>query len=195
MVTAMTRSAMVVALAAGLGLAACTTTNSIRITNVYQELPYSKSLVQYTAAPGEVTVQIHGKAFAGQLPGDDEAIAEKLRMPAWVAPARFTTLPSDVARRSQRIVLAFNPAARGPVSYRLCDDPETVEYAPVGARTRLEAAFCSGGRMVANAIGETAALSGVDDPQLAVLTRQLMVNLLPFRNPFKPNPACPDGAC
>ena len=125
---AMTLYAWAVAMTAGVVLAACTT-DGVRIGNVYHVTPYSKNLVQYTAAPGEIAVDIHGDAFIDQVPEDAEEIARRLRLPAWIPPARFTTRPSDLARGQQRIVLAFNAAARGPIGYGLCRDPGSAEYA------------------------------------------------------------------
>ena len=182
-----------VAVTAGVALAACAA-DGVRIGNVYHVAPYSQNLVQYTAAPGEVAVDIHGEAFIDQLPKDAEEIARRLRLPAWVPAARFTTRPSEVARGRQRFVLAFNATARGPIGYGLCVDPGAVEYAAPGSRTKLEAAFCSGDRLVANAVAETGPLSAPDDPLLTALTTQLMANLLPLRA-YQPNPACLDGSC
>ena len=191
---AMTLYAWAVAMTAGVVLAACTT-DGVRIGNVYHVTPYSKNLVQYTAAPGEIAVDIHGDAFIDQVPEDAEEIARRLRLPAWIPPARSTTRPSDLARGQQRIVLAFNAAARGPIGYGLCRDPGSAEYAVPGGRTRLEAAFCSGDRLLANAVAETGPVSGLDDPRLTALMTQLMANLLPHRVPYQPNPACSDGSC
>jgi hypothetical protein len=190
---AKTQYAWGVAVTAGVVLAACAT-GGVRIGDVYHVAPYNQNLVQYTAAPGEVAVDIHGEAFIDQLPQDAEEIARRLRLPTWVPAARFTTRPSEVARGRQRFVLAFNATARGPIGYGLCLDPGAIEYAAPGNRAKLAAAFCSGDRLAVNPVAETGSLSGPDDPLLTALTPQLMANLLPLPA-YQPNPACSDGSC
>jgi len=161
----------------------------VTVSNIYQVEPYSQSLVQHVAAPGEVAVEVAGNAFADPPADYREEIAASLSLPGWLPPARLTTRPSERARASQRIVLAFNPE-RVLGDEALCGRIGEVAFAAYPGRTRVQVAMCAGDRLVASVRAEVPAAAGPGDPAFDDFLDQVMLNLLPPREPFLPPTPC-----
>lgn len=110
-----------------------------------------------------------------------EEIASTLRLPNLYPRARITTRPADEARTSQRLAFVFNPD-RTPGAALRCSDIDRVPVAaPSSPETRVQAAFCSGERVLAEAHAVGPKATGPEDPAFQDLMRQVMANLL--RNP------------
>ena len=165
---------------ATLALGACASGGIVMVTNVFQASGFSTGHVQYAAARGRMFAEIRGNAFDAQGAGFEEEIASVLRLPSYYPPARITTRPSEDTRTSQRLAFVFNPA-RPPGAALMCNDIDRVPLAPSGSETRVQAAFCSGERLLAEAHAVGPPAAGPEDPAFQDLMRQVMVNLL--RNP------------
>ncbi len=169
------RTATYAALGLVFALGACA--NAIKVTNVTQSSGFSMGHVQYAAARGEVFAEIRGNAFASQGADYEEAIASTLRLPHSYPRARITTRPSEHARTMQRLAFVFNPD-RPPGAALMCSEIDRVPVAPSGAETHVQAAFCSGNRLLAEAHAVGPAVAGPEDPAFQNLMRQVMLNLL-----------------
>ena len=171
------RTATCAALGVAFALGACAGVSSIKVTNVTQSSGFSMGHVQYAAASGEMFAEIRGNAFDAQSAGYEEDIAGALRLPSYYPRARITTRPSDESRTSQRLAFVFNPD-RPPGAALMCSDIDRVPVAPSSSETRVQAAFCSGERLLAEAHAVGPEAAGPEDPAFRDLMRQVMVHLL-----------------
>ena len=174
------KTATLTAVGLAFALGACASGGLVKVTNVTQASGFSMGRVQYAAAGGEVFAEIRGNVFAAQGAGYEEAIASTLRLPSLYPRARITTRPARGTRTSQRLAFVFNPD-RPPGAALMCNDIDRVPLAASGPETRVQAAFCSGERVLAEAHAVGPAATGPEDPAFQNLMRQLMANLL--RNP------------
>ena len=174
------KAASLAALGMALALGACAGHSTVKVTNVTQASGFSMGHVQYAASSGEVFAEIRGNAFDSQAAGYEEAIASTLRLPNLYPRARITTRPDDDTRTSQRLAFVFNPD-RPPGAALMCSQIDRVPIAPSGGETHVQAAFCSGEQLLAQAHAFGPAGSNPEDPVFQDLMRQVLLSLL--RNP------------
>ncbi len=174
------KAASYAALGLALAVGACASYSTVTVTNVTQTSGFSMGHVQYAAASGEVFAEIRGNVFDSQTAGYEEAIASTLRLPNLYPRARITTQRSEDTRPSQRLAFVFNPD-RPPGAAFMCTEIDRVPVASSGSETQVQAAFCSGQRLLAQAHAVGPAAAGPEDPAFQDLMRQVLVNLL--RNP------------
>ncbi len=151
-------------------------------TYVQQTTPYAPSFVQTAGESGEFFVEILGQPFP--VPMSDQAIAQRVAMPQWLGRTTATSNPSDKVNTNFRAILVFNPGFRGPLIDNACSNPGRIGTAePVAGTVRVAAGFCIGSRMGSTLVAEMGAIAGPQDPAFTAFLRQVMLVLLPDRDP------------
>lgn len=152
------------------------------ITYDQQVSPYAPSFVQTAAESGEFYVEILGQPFAAQM--SDQAIAQRIVLPQWIGQTTATSNPSDKVNTNFRAILVFSPVFRGPLIDDACSHSGRIGTAdPVPGTVRVAAGFCIGKRLGSALVAEQAGIAGPQDPAFAALLRQVMLVLLPDRDP------------
>jgi hypothetical protein len=171
-----------VALVVGLaGLVGCA--GQSRIYNSMISSAYRPYLYGYGAGRRDLTTIIVGNPFGmDQEQLDARLVAMLNKSPTFLQPTNFTTTPGPSARREFQAVILLNRAIVLP--NQACRAPEQVPAAELGSTTRLTAIFCRGGYLSA-VTGELQDVTGIDDPRLEQLTRQMVPLLFPPIDPTR----------
>lgn len=166
------------AIGAAVALSGCVMSqDDIVVRSADQVTPYSPSFVNYAAKSGEFAAELRGSAFASSVA--PETVANALKLPPYVIPAKVTTRPGPNAASNLRMVLVFNPAAPGPGTDEFCRNLDNIRLGRPGATTRVAAAFCADQRAVSWLAAEGPAGNNPSDPHFRKLMTAVVLNLLP----------------
>lgn len=166
-------------LATGLAalLAACTGGNLSILTHVDHYPYYSPGVVQWAVIDGEFNTEIYGDPFGGGR-FDNESIANSLRSPAYISPAKMTTRPTrDPRNDSHRVVLVFNPVGI-PDSHALCGAADQVRIGAPGDGLQVMGAFCAGDEVASTAYATGPGAESPDDPAFQATMNTLLAEML-----------------
>jgi hypothetical protein len=169
-------------IAAGVLLAACAGQSVIynnSISSAYRPYDYG-----YGAGRRDLTTIIVGNPFdIDQAELETRLVAMLNESPTFLQPTNFTTTPGPSARPQYRAVLLFNRAIVLPT--QICRSPDSVPVAALGATMRLTAVFCRHHGFLSKVTGELENVSGIDDPRLRRLIRQMVPLLFPPVDPTR----------
>lgn len=158
------------------GCAGQSTIYNTMISSAYR--PY---LYGYGAGRRDLTTVIVGNPFdIDQEEFDSKVVTMLNESPTFLQPTNFTTTPGPSARREFEAVILFNRAIVLP--NRVCWTPDQVPVAELGSTMRLSATFCQGGYL-STVTGELENVTGIDDPRLRELIRQMVPLLFPPIDP------------
>lgn len=143
---------------------------------------YGRSAVQHAGSGGAFPLVVHGLPFPGlSQRASAEAVARRMRLPAWHPPVPFAIAPVASAPTGDwRLVLVFN-AARPVSDAAACGDLRDVPLAQPGQDIRVKAAFCTQDAMISEAEGSAPAM-GPDSPGFQQLLDQIAATVFPERN-------------
>ncbi len=142
---------------------------------------YNPMQIRYVAGGGEVWTIVRGNAFRMAKPDFDTAVTSYMDgRPGWVSPAKYTTTPSENAKRAYWVVLVFNPP-RSYDGYRACNNHRGAGGPTNDGYVEVVAAFCSRDKVLGESRGTLSRATGPDDPSFAALIRQVQNDIFPYR--------------
>ena len=133
----MTACKLLLALGLAALLAACAGGNFSTVSYVDHYPYYSPGVVQWAAIDGEFNTEIYGDPFGGGR-FDNEAIANSLRSPAYISPAKMTTRPTRIARRSRWDRAAQSSSVTASAVVRTCGPHVATTAARAASRSDPE---------------------------------------------------------
>jgi hypothetical protein len=170
-------------LAAGALLAAACAGQSTIYNNMLSG-GYRPYVFGYAAGRRDLTTVIVGNPFDIDKAQLDSRLVEMLNeSPNFLQPTHFTTTPGPSARPQYRAVFLLNRQSVLPGV--ACRAPDKVPAADLGATTRLMAVFCQQGGYLSTVTGELQGVTGIDDPRLRQLVRQMVPLLFPPVDPTR----------
>lgn len=151
---------------------------------------YRSGIADWAARNGELLAEIHGAPFGSSVP--DEAIANAVPVPPWVA-RRMTTTPSPGTPKDYRVVLNFGPAFAGHAGNAACTGGAGLPSRAVtpGERIPLLATYCVFNEAMAAIRGTGPVATGPEDRGFRNFMYVMLAGLLPGRDPNWDGPCDP----
>ena len=170
------RVALLVCLATALGACA----NAVVVTRNYIPQRGVPGHADYAAALGPVPVVTVNSPFPAPAVLNALLTNDPRRH-------QFTAEPPATLQGGYRVLLAFDRPVGGGL--HVCRDPFTGSApapAPAAAPTRISVygAFCLGPALLSEAVATAPRITTPDDPRLARLMGDLLIALMPFRDPY-----------
>ena len=147
---------------------------------------YGPHLVQYVARDGTFPVVIQGNPLALPKSEAEQAIAQRLRLPAWTSGARFVPVEDAASRRALRLVLVFDPAGRRLDGNAACADPSAVPTGSEANSLALLAVFCNANEALSQTIVSGRWPTGADHSRLSELLDRATRAVCAYRYPGRP---------
>ena len=143
---------------------------------------YRPYLYGYGAGRRDLTTVIVGNPFdVDQEQLDAKLVPMLNESPTFVQPTNFTTTPGPSARPEFKAVILLDRAVVLP--NQVCRSPQQVPVADVGSNLRVSATFCQYGGYLSTVTGELQDVTGIDDPRLRTMIRQMVPLLFPPVDP------------
>ena len=137
---------------------------------------------QYASAGRDFTTVIVGNPFSVPNETFERLVTDAMQDHYSGAVTRFTTQPSDNARRTFRMVMMFDPpVALAGVS--LCGDVAALPAPQSDGRLRLLTAFCAGNYLESQVAASMPRVDAPDAPAFSGMIGAVMRDILPTRNP------------
>jgi len=135
-----------------------------------------QSYYAYGASERDLKLVVVGNPFSQPANQVGEALASEMDA-AQVGPGtHFTPNPGPSAREGFRVVLAFNGADG---EHELCGAAADAKTLPPSSNVHVTAALCEQGRLLTSVEGQVADVSGVNDPRVSSLMKQVALGLFP----------------
>jgi hypothetical protein len=167
-------------------VAACTSgsgTGGVVTTKVDYAPLYRPSVYQWVAAGRDVPVVIFGDPTPAPPDIWNRVVTDAMNATSWVDAGHFTTTPDGTERGNFFIALAFGATSTMTGAMACAGQIDPDQLGPVGGRTAIVGAFCNNARAVTTARVAVNAIAAPDAPQLQPAIDQLLVKLLPRRDP------------
>ncbi len=163
-----------------LALASCA--NPTVITHVYYDHSEIIDVFRYAAGGRDFLVEIRGNPTTAPKATFDGAVLAAMHGRHGGPPAKFTTVPSDQARKNYRIVFVFGPAEYAG-ERAACAGADGDPSSPTSGRVTMQAAFCHKERPLSSSRVKFGPISGPFDSLLAQAVGQATLSLVPYANP------------
>ena len=137
---------------------------------------------QYAGAGRDFTTVIVGNPFSVPNETVERLVTDAMQEHYSGAVTRFTTTPSDNARRKFCLVMMFDP----PVALAggaLCGDVATLPASRADGRLRLLTAFCADDYLESEVTSSMPRVGSPDAPAFGGMIGAVMRDLLPTRDP------------
>ncbi len=168
-----------------LALASCASggTGGTVTTNTTVNPLYTPALYQWVAVGRDVPVEIFGRPSTIPPEVWGPAVTDAMNASSWVTAGNFTTTPDGSERGNFDIVLVFG-ATSTMWSKQACEGTIDVSaLGPVDGRLAILAAFCNNDRTITTTRVTVNEFASANSPELRAATDQLLVHLLPKREP------------
>ncbi len=169
---------------AGMMLAGC----NVPVVSRFGQLPNQVGIYYRSEVEGkDLMVQVRGTPFGGSEEDFARTVTAMISPPTWYRPpARVVTVSPYEKNPSFRLVFLFGaPYVAGGV--RACQETATLELAPSAAPLSVQGAVCMDDKMIAEADGRIARVSGPDDPALRQLITSMTSEMLAYQGFEQPS--------